>query len=484
MSLWAGVLVLAVSVQEEVPQETATVAPLESSLRLQLEVRREKEGRALEDGAQLWNGEVVLVDILLEGEPGFLDQQVVAQWRMPLDLQMGLSSPFLEPREDVAWAFHGEKAPGDTSLVVDRDKGAMLRLPDTAEGWRRYRWRRAVIVSGSDFQLPSARLHVVWATRFEQDLVRGDVPLNRQEDSLVSAAWDFPVAQIPEEDVPDSFLGAVGAFRLEPVWGERDGQVGSAEAGSPPDRRRLTLRFTGSGVLTAAHLPDLSRLEGVHVFGQRMETSEDGLRLFLELQVDPSIEILPRFLWAFFDPRPPAHFEVLEIPALDLGRGVSPEASETDSPTPTPSSEEHRSEGTFSNATLALAIAGAALLCVALLWRGRPLPPTADPGPGRPAIRRTVVSVPPAQAPKDLIDHLSLFLQCPREQVYAGQLIHRLTQAGLADDFATDLADAVERVLQARFAESGNLPSASTLAALVHRLTEATSRLQPPAGPR
>lgn len=437
----------------------------EPSVRLRTEVRRSEEGVALREVDALWRGEVVLVDLILEVEQEFLERQVVPQWRAPLDLQLALSTPFVLPKAEGGWTFHGDAVGGEARLVVDRNLDGVLRLEDAVDGWRRYRWRRAVVVSGERFRLPTARLQVVWATRFEEDLVRGLVPLDRHEAVVEGGALDFAVSDIPLAGVPPGFLGAVGLFELEivqePSPATVDGLAGEVIL--------LQISVTGTGALTAAQLPDLAGHAGIHVLGRRVETLEDGLRLHLELQATPDVLALPPISWAYFDPDGTAQFEILEWKALPIPGRVPQDP-------PTGSNEEEdgvHPEDEGGLLVQAALVGGGLLLLLLILRRSRGTPP-ADSTTAREKIAAPPIAVRASRPPepKDLLDHLARVLACPRADVYAEGLSARLTETGLSEGLSQDLDRAVGRILAARYRGLGEIPSAAEEQSLVDRLAE------------
>jgi len=57
--------------------------------------------------------ELLYVDVTLDFERKFLEQQMVDLWRKPLDLQVELGTPWAE--ESALWSVHKQDAIGDTS---------------------------------------------------------------------------------------------------------------------------------------------------------------------------------------------------------------------------------------------------------------------------------------------------------------------------------------------------------------------------------
>ncbi|MEM9802953.1 MAG: hypothetical protein AAGA20_21695, partial [Planctomycetota bacterium] len=93
----------------------------------------------------------------------------------------------------------------DGEVVAGDAVGAQL-------AWRIVRRARASRAGAIALPAPSVRFAT--ATRFEEDLVRGRVPLDRTESVARGEATELAVNALPEVGRPIEFEGAIGAFEL------------------------------------------------------------------------------------------------------------------------------------------------------------------------------------------------------------------------------------------------------------------------------
>ena len=426
----------------------------EDPVRWWMEVSR-PGGPRLTEEATLYTGEVLTVDLVLELDPALTPATLLSRWRLPLDLALEVQTPWIDGLSDAELL---PRAEGDgLRVVVDRERGVLNEDESAADGWRRLRLRRSLVVGeGTAFELAPARLALDYATRFEEDLVRGQVPLDLQELRRETAAFRASILPLPD-GAPPSFRGAVGDF------------TASLQAEEPTaDGWELRIEVRGSGRLDAAMLP---RVDALGVRGQRREVLADGIRLLLEAASPASDASPPRFDWSWFDPRDPAGYRTITL-------GLDGEASvvESELETKEPTAPEPDEVGGLDLRSLG-AVAGALLLLFLLARRPR----ESEGGPaedGAPvsvlakANPRPTLQVASPAPPQDLIQDLAARLGIPRDAVYQAPIATRLQETGVPAALAEEIAAAVARVTAARFGGQGEAPPPETLDALRTKLRD------------
>lgn len=438
----------------------ALLPQAEDPVRWWMEVAR-PGGPMLTEEVELYVGEVLSVDLVLEIDPALTSEMLLSRWRLPLDLALEVQTPWIDGLAD-AELLPTEKGEG-RRIVVDRERGVLIEDEPAADGWRRLRLRRSLVVGeGVAFELAPARLALDYATRFDEDLVRGQVPLDLQELRRETTAFRASVLPLPD-GAPPSFRGAVGDF------------TASLQAEEPTaDGWELRIEVRGSGRLDAAMLP---RVDGIGVRGQRREVLDDGIRLLLEAAPPAGDAKPPRIDWSWFDPRDPTGYRTVTL-GLDGEASVVESESKPTETTETTETTAAESEDTDPvDLRILGAVAGALLLLFLLVRRpweheegpaedGAPAPAFAKASP-RPALQ-----VAPPAPPQDLIQDLAARLGIPRDAVYQAPLAPRLQESGVPAALAEEIDATVARLTAARFGGQGEAPSPDTLDALRAKLRD------------
>ncbi len=231
-------------------------------------------------------------------EREYLRHNVLQLFTRPLDVPVQLELP----------AGLGEEA-GDASAVpalAPRPSFALgeeiVRAARSSEEQRAGRtWvvleleREFVPQEAGRLELPAPLLHFACATRFEQDLVNGAVPLDRSLALVRSAPLVLEVLPLPSEGRPPGFVDAVGSFVLSATAEPRELAVG--------ERLRLVLALEGPGNLARLALPRLDDLPGLHLLGHSEQRSGNTRELSCELVVDSSrAREIPAITLDYFDP--------------------------------------------------------------------------------------------------------------------------------------------------------------------------------------
>lgn len=459
LALFAQAMPAVDGVQVALAQGIETPVVVGDSVRLDLEVLRAVGEQPLAAGQRVYTMELLYADLTISFEENFLEQQMVDLWRKPLDLQVDLRTSWAA--ESKSW-FASSKAPEDgTSLVIDNDKGFVSRLPNQGDGWVRFRLRQELIMTNvGEWEFPAAQLKLAWATRFEDDLVRGAIPLDRQEATIESKAWKGYTVEPPVAGRPSDFMGSVGRFTME-----LQSKLASEQPDPSTAMLHVRIAFRGEGYLNPLFTwsPDFG-----HFFPKRgafIEMHPEGLTWVGEVQsIDLDTE-LPSVSWSYFDPTDGGHYETLHTPGGWQGSLV------------------------FHTGRLPWIIGGGLLFVLGMLHLQRrrvatyqsavvktPSAPatvaqTPTPRPmsaSASAAAKKPVRVTPT--PRDLIDYLAAFLDCRREQIYADDLQVRLSKTNLPDPLVRDLCRAIRSIHQARYAQQGAVPSEQDLTELTQRL--------------
>jgi len=298
--------------------------------------------------------------------------------------------------------------------------------------------RRELLVTHlGALQLSAVWMKFAWATQFEDDLVRGAVPLDRQETTVASAAWSGVAITPPDLGKPTDFYGAIGRYTME-LEAQRASQQPLAAA---EELLEVRISIRGVGYLNPPLQWNPQFSDGFHQRGAVMEILSDGVVWAGEvLSSHPGAE-LPAITWSYFDPSGTGQYQTLQT------AGSLPPAPR------------------FPQSKLPWIVGGSLLFLIGILHlhRRRAAP--------RPALVTQKMAPPTrAAAPHDLIDHLAVHLSCRREEIYSLELHQRLVLSGLPAEFAAELHATVQALMQARYAEQGPAPSQLQLAELTARL--------------
>ncbi|MFK5956962.1 MAG: hypothetical protein QM477_11025 [Planctomycetota bacterium] len=405
-----------------------TQTPQASPVQIELEVRRAITALPLETGAEVYAGETLLLTLRFNMEKDFLEQQLLPQWGYPFDVQADLRTPWLESAE--AYKKLGSAQGGSTSLVIDRESGFALRLPDHGDGCVHFQLEQAIEVLSGPLELAPAQLKVVWATGFEEDMVRGPVAIDRQSQIFTTAPFEINVLPVPMAGRPREFSGAVGDFQMSLM---------ELPELSP---RQLQLSFLGRGHLLPDHLPNLDHLLDFPIQGQRLETVESGFVLHLETESKSSFPLLR---WSYFHP------------------GKKSFVTQSVGAEPLPADEVSELRWPW--------LGGVLLLLCGLFWlRG------SNRGKQRQVSMMALEPFTKSELPADLVDDLTQLLSCKREQIYMDSFEQEIQAQDLPADLTQDLLSAVQAIVLARYAEQGTAPDDNKLDALRERL-QATCKI-------
>lgn len=223
----------------------------------------------------------------------------VPLFQQAVDLPCHVVVPWLQAAEDRAVELVPPPVGGATVRVAvgDRIEALPRGTPQERDG-RRYdelllRCRWLPLARGALAVAP-VQVRYAFATRFEEDFLRGRQPVDRQETVAQSAPQQFEVRNLPD-GAPTAFTGAVGEFALAATLGGASVRVG--------EDFEVVLEVTGQGNLERFAAPRSFALEGFHVQGL-VERRTPGRRRFAldVVALRPGPTAVPPLSFAAFSP--------------------------------------------------------------------------------------------------------------------------------------------------------------------------------------
>jgi hypothetical protein len=365
----------------------------------------------------------------------------------------------------------------DDGVATARAAGDTTRDGRT---FRTFEWvRRATAARAGTLALPEARLRFAFTSRFDDDLVRGRVAVDRQVVVVPSAPLSLEVRALPEAGRPAEFTGAVGrrtiAASAEPV---------ALVAG---ESVRLTLTITGDPASFAA--PDLSRLKGFVLRGVLDEPSSAARRLVYDLApVDGSVKEIPALAFAWFSPDEPVGYVTVRTEPIALA--VAPRSG-SETPRARAPAGEGRGEGA-SLAWRAVVFIAAGILILAALqfavrrWALRsaiardaaPRRAGDVPGGSAAATARARLADPDADAAAAFTEYLAARLRVSPAAVVSPDLAGRLERRGVPRDLAASVAERLAARIAARYAGRAAAPTSAERRAAATEFLELIDRLE------
>lgn len=418
-----------------------------------MEVRRPGENGPLPAGSPVFAGEMLQVDIDLAVERNFLRDNLIPTWRLPLDVPMELRTPWLDGALGSEW--REEPAKGMVSIVLDREVNRVQEILGTSDQNQHYGLRRWVLVPDTDgeFTLSPASVHFTWASEFADDMVRGLVPVDRQQSVLSSEAWSGSVQALPP--APEDFSGVIGNMS----W--------TVQTSEPKGAHWVWhMEVHGSAWPSAIMLPEFPETDGLSLQGVRREELVDGYRAIMEFQIEDGFSSVRDWTWTTFSPDGPGQYQQWRMPDIEIGRAtveatlIKKSASmakqgSTDAASRQVSAKENKEGAANWIAWVVLMMTVTAVAVVGWRWRQQPVAenPTRqhanDQGSKTSAAwarQSDPQATPRAQSPPaaDLLDDLAAQLGCHRADLYDSDLAERLSQQTWPKDLTQDLLAAVE----------------------------------------
>jgi len=367
----------------------------------------------------------------------------------------------------------------DDGVATARAAGDTTRDGRT---FKTFEWvRRATAARAGTLAVPDARLRFAFTSRFDDDLVRGRVAVDRQVFVVPSAPLSLEVRALPEAGRPAEFTGAVGrrtiAASAEPV---------ALVAG---ESVRLTLTIAGEGDPASFAAPDLSRLPGFVLRGVLDEPSSAARRLVYDLApIDGSVKAIPALAFAWFSPDAPVGYVTVRTGpiALDVAPRAAGETPRTRAPT-----GDDRGEGA-SLAWRAVVFVAAGILILAALqlavrrWALRSATARDEaprragdvPGGSAAATARARLADPDADAAAAFTEYLAARLRVSPAAVVSPDLAGRLERRGVPRDLAASVAERLAARIAARYAGRAAAPTSAERRAAATEFGELIDRLE------
>lgn len=236
-------------------------------------------------------------------EREYLRHNVLQLFTRPLDVPVQLElPPGLEPEAP---------DPGQPTGLAPRPSFALgEEIVHAARSGEETRAGRSWIVleierelvprAAGRLELSGPLLHFARATRFDEDLVSGSLPLDRSMALVRGAPLELDIAPLPSEGRPAAFVDAVGRFAMQAEAEPRELALG--------ERLTLVLTLEGQGNLARLALPRLDDLPGLHLLGRTEELSGSTRRLTCELVLDSTrAREIPSIALEYFDPEARAY---------------------------------------------------------------------------------------------------------------------------------------------------------------------------------
>jgi hypothetical protein len=367
----------------------------------------------------------------------------------------------------------------DDGVATARAAGDTTRAGRT---FKTFEWvRRATAARAGALAVPEARLRFAITSRFDDDLVRGRVAVDREVVVVPSAPLALEVRALPEAGRPAEFTGAVGrrtiAASAEPV---------ALVAG---ESVRLTLTLAGEGDPESFAPPDLSRLSGFVVRGVLDEPSSAARRLVYDLApVDSTVQEIPALAFAWFSPDDPVGYVTVRTEPIALA--VAPRTS-SETPRARAPADEVRGEGA-SLAWRAVAFVAAGILILAALqfavrrWARRSAvarveaPRRAGDAPGGSAAAtvRARLAESDADAASAFTEYLATRLGVAPAAVVSPDLAGRLERRGVPRDLAACVSERLAARIAARYAGRAAAPTSAERRAAATEFLELVDRLE------
>lgn len=224
-----------------------------------------------------WLQQPIDVTVRLLIDTKFFATQAVPLFQQKLDQPFQVVVPWLFAAEDRAVEFVPPPAAANGPRIAVGDVVVVATTAGTAQrGSREYdvlelRYRWTPLAVGVSTIAP-VELRYAFATRFEEDFLRGRQPVDRQEASVVSAPVGLVVRALPTAGRPAGFTGAVGDFTVAATVSAPTVAVGSTFT--------LSVTVRGDGNLERFAPMPTPVLPGFHVQGM-VERRAPGARTFV-----------------------------------------------------------------------------------------------------------------------------------------------------------------------------------------------------------
>jgi len=207
---------------------------------------------------QVWQFEPFVLRVVVGCETEWLRSRAVPLFQRPLDLPFQVLVPWLTSTADVT----ANVEPLAASVVRQRTAVGGDVLPLQAVGTRpigRHTYElfelavRVAIGEPGLREFAPVQVRCAFATRFQEDFLRGRQPVDRQEATIAGRVESVSVRELPP--VPAAFTGGVGEFEVVASCDRGDVRMGESFA--------LRVEVRGTGNLAHFSTPSI-RVPGFH----------------------------------------------------------------------------------------------------------------------------------------------------------------------------------------------------------------------------
>lgn len=399
--------------------------------------------------------ETVRVRVRIGFDAAWFRSHAIPMFRREMDVPAQLEAPWLRtiPGAVVSRDEAREAADARPRLTVaaNDEVVAAARADDRTVGGRAFTVleieRTLVPAAPGEIAIPAPALRFVYATRFDDDFVRGRTAADRSEARIVGAPRTLRVLALPEAGRPAEFSGAVGRFTVTADAAAREVTAGESF------RVVLTITAAGDGNLERFPAPRLDGLRGFHVLG----AIDDNGRVRRAITYDVAalgaeVKEFPAIRFAYFDPAPPGAYRETATAPIPIVVRASPAAGNS---SPSAAREPERPDSGVRTVVLLLAAAAAVGAAIAVsrrrAHRGRDADADTLRADGAAAAFRARSATPGADLADVFAEYLAARLRCPAAAVVAPELPSRLETAGVPGGLASRTGDLLERLVAARY---------------------------------
>jgi len=244
-------------------------------------------------------------------EAQFLETSMVQLFHRRLDVPVQVQAPWFEglPQSQP----NKDPDPESLSFALSDSVAAAVVQERTVAG-QQFKVleieRSHLPVNPGKLVVPAPILRFAYATRFQEDFVKGRVPLDRRDALVRGKQLTLKVLPLPAEGRPPEFTGAVGRFSVSAHAHPREVRLGESF--------KLVLLIEGNGNLASFTPPQLNQLEGCHVLGQVDDKGRTRRTVTYDIApLTAALREVPPIQFAFFDPGVPG-YRTVETARLPL----------------------------------------------------------------------------------------------------------------------------------------------------------------------
>ncbi len=229
--------------------------------------------------AQPYVGQVFTVTIEVAFESAALERHAVPLFRSAVGYHFDLRAPWMDAIPGASGFSRASPAPGahTSTLVLNAEVASAMVVVDPAvPALTRLRIQRWFVAQrAGEFTLDAPQLTYARASRFQEDLLRGRVPLDREEVRIGGSPLALSVREPPGDADSGRYSGYVGDLSVK-------AEVDRSELG-PGESLQLKLRLRGDGDLSRIPAHGPGDFPGFHLLGVGDRQAPDERTLTYDL---------------------------------------------------------------------------------------------------------------------------------------------------------------------------------------------------------